>query len=87
MNFVIGFLGGLAVVALLSVGGLCGWNAHKTFIKHTAPVAEKPGDEERRRLREEQQAFRELQNYSTERAYGLIVDDAQRLRGTGGEPT
>lgn len=72
MTFLIGFLGGLSVVALIGVGFTGGWWAHKAFIRHSAPKAEKPGEEERRRLIEEQKAFELLQNYSTERAYGLM---------------
>jgi len=74
MNFVLGFLGALTVVALIAVGGACGWFAHKTFVKHTTPVAERPEEKERQRLRAEQQAFHLLQNYSTERAYGMVSD-------------
>lgn len=72
MNFVLGFLGALTVVALIAIGGACGWYAHKTFVKHTTPIAEKPGEKERQRLKAEQQAFHILQNYSAERAYGMM---------------
>ena len=79
MNFVLGFLGALTVVALIAIGGACGWYAHKTFVKHISPVAEKPGEKERQQLRAQQQAFHVLQNYSTERAYGMVTDpDFQR---------
>jgi hypothetical protein len=74
MNFVLGFLGALTAVALFVVGGLCGWYAHKTFMRHTTHVADKPGEKERRMLKEQQQAFHVLQNYSAERAYGMMTD-------------
>lgn len=82
MNFVIGFLGALTVVALFVGGGIFGWCAHKTFLKHTTPVAEKPGEKEREMLKAQQQAFRVLQNYSTERAYGMVTDP-DFIRGEG----
>ena len=84
MNFLIGFLGGLAVVALLALGCCCGWFAHKTFSRPAAVRAKEPEDAERRRIEEEEQAFGILKNYSMERAYGM-VDDAPRGRGVGGE--
>ena len=37
MSFLIGFMGGLTVVALLALGGACGWAAHKAFAR---PVAQ-----------------------------------------------
>ena len=76
MNFLIGFFGGLAVVALIGAGFAGGWVARGAFARHTAPKAEQPGEAERRKLIEEQQAFNHIQNYSTERAYGMIQDDA-----------
>lgn len=83
MNFLIGFMGGLAVVALLALGGACGWNAHKAFMK---PIIreEKLEDVERRRMEDEEQAFDILKNYSLERAYGMLDDDPRR-RGAGGD--
>ena len=83
MSFLIGFMGGLAVVALLALGGLCGWNAHKAF---TRPVIreENMEDVERRRIEEEEQAFDILKNYSLERAYGMMDDEPRRRTGGGG---
>lgn len=72
MNFLIGFLGGLSVVALIGVGFMGGWFTHRAFVRHTAPKAEQPAEAERRKLIEEQQAFGLLQNYSVERAYGMM---------------
>lgn len=84
MTFLIGFLGGLTVVALLALGGVCGWLAHKTFSRPAAVRAKELEDVERRRLEEGEQAFNILKNYSMERAYGML-DDEPRGRGTGGE--
>ena len=82
MNFVFGFLGALTAVALFAGGGVCGWIAHKAYTRHTAPVAPEPGVKERERLKAEQQAFHVLQNYSAERAYGMITEpDFQKSAG------
>lgn len=71
MAFLYGFLGALALIVLLLGGGIAGWCAHKWYVRHTKPTAQEPGAQERQRLIEQQQAFQQLQNYSTERAYGM----------------
>lgn len=71
MTFLYGFLGGLAVVGLLTVGGVFGWKAHKAFTRYTAPKVAPPGEQELQRLKESQKAFRQLSNYSAEIAYGM----------------
>jgi len=71
MPFVIGFLGGLAVVGLLAAGAVLGWRAHTLFARHTAPKVQSPEDTELEKLKATQQAFRELSNYSMETAYGM----------------
>lgn len=72
--FVYGFLGALMALLLFSAGAVAGWGAHQFYTKNRAPSVETPGEQERRRLMEEQQAFRLLQNYSAERAYGQLSD-------------
>lgn len=84
-EILLGFVGALALITLLSGGGLAGWHLHKTFVKHTSPVAEPPGEKERRRLIEEQQAWNIMQNYSAERAYGMTQDDDAALKQAGGD--
>lgn len=68
MTFLFGFLGGLAVVGLLALGALAGWKAHKAFAR---PKAGAPEKAELDALKAQQQAFRELSNYSMETAYGM----------------
>ena len=72
--FVYGFLGALMALFLYAAGAAAGWLAHRLYVKSKAPFVERPGEQERRRLMEEQQAFRLLQNYSAERAYGQLSD-------------
>lgn len=69
MEYVLyGFAGALAVIALLGLGFFVGWKVHKSSRVITA---EELGEKERRRLIAEQKAFRLLQNYTVERAYGM----------------
>ena len=84
-EILLGFAGALAVIALLATGGVIGWFLHRAFVKHTSPVAEPPHEKERRRLIEEQEAFKILQNYSADRAYGMTRGDDEALRQLGGE--
>lgn len=84
-NILLGFVGALLVVALLTGGALAGWHLHKAFVKHTSPVVEPPEEKERRRLIEEHQAWHTVQNYSAERAYGMTKDDDETLRQLGGD--
>lgn len=63
-----GFAGALAVIALLGLGFFVGWKVHK---RSRVITAQELGDQERRRLIQEQEAFKLLQNYNIERAYGM----------------
>ena len=83
MSFLIGFMGGLTVVALLALGGACGWAAHKAFARPVAQQKETLEEAERRRMEEDEQAFDILKNYSLERAYGML-DEEPRRRAAGG---
>jgi hypothetical protein len=85
IQILLGFVGAMTVIALLFIGGVIGWFLHKAFVKHTSPVAEPPEEKERRRLIEEQDAFKTLQNYNAERAYGMVRDDGDALRQLGGD--
>ena len=74
MELCLGAIGAAAAVALFFAGAALGWRA-RAALPHVS--AKEPGEEELRRLREEQEAFRELQRYSAEVAYGV------RERGDG----
>ena len=69
-TFFMGFLGALLAMGLFGAGGAVGWYLGRRSI----PAAQPPGEEERRRMAEQQQAFHQLQNYSAERAYGLVEE-------------
>lgn len=66
MEFMIGALGAVLVLLLLGAGTLLGWKLRGRS-RQTAPP---PEEEELRRLRAEQEAFRQLTHYSADVAYG-----------------
>ena len=67
MAFLLGLAGGAAAAALLLSGTILGWQLARRQVRSTAEALSEGED---RRLREEQEAFRLLQNYTVERAYG-----------------
>lgn len=67
MTFIIGVAGALTVLTLLGVGFFMGWQQAG---RKAPPAPKAPTEAERHRLREEQEAFHLLQNYTVERAYG-----------------
>lgn len=80
MYFFYGILGGFVVLLLVGLGVLAGVLISK-YLRPRAPEQPEPTaeealerEEERRRLVATQQAFHLLQNYSTERAYGMVTD-------------
>ena len=83
IEILLGFVGALVLLALLFAGAAAGWFAHKTFMKHTTPAAEPLSEKERKKLVDEQNAFRQMQNYSTEQAYGMNIDDYTHRGGDG----
>lgn len=71
--FFYGFFGALVCIGLAALAGLCGWMACAARQRKTAP-GNSAIREDNRQLMQEQAAFRQLQNYSAERAYGLLDD-------------
>jgi len=68
MTFLFGILGCFLSLALFASGFAAGWKLRCRLPDITAdPISER----EKSRLQDEQQAFRTLQNYSAERAYGI----------------
>ena len=66
--FLSGILGCVLGLALFSSGLITGWKLRSRLPDVTAAALP---EREQTQLREEQQAFRTLQNYSVERAYGI----------------
>jgi hypothetical protein len=83
IEILLGFVGALVLLSLMFSGAALGWFAHKTFMEHTAPTPEPLSEKERKNLVEEQKAFRLMQNYSTEQAYGMNNDDYIQRGGDG----
>ena len=71
MEFLLGALGAIVVIALFALGVLVGWKAHKRFAR---PKAEKVSDEDMKLMKAQQEAFRQMQNYTAEMAYGIGSD-------------
>lgn len=70
MSFIYGVLGTLAVLTLVILSAFAGYKLRGKVDHYTVPKAERPGEDELQRMREQQKAFAELQNYSAEMAYG-----------------
>ena len=71
-EFLMGALGAIAVLTLLAGGFLLGWRAAGGKSRNRGADMEKEaGMDERRRMLEEQKAFREMLNYNAETAYGM----------------
>ena len=79
MEFVIGFGGALVCLLLLIGGCVIGWHLKVVDDRHARRVtAEELSEKQKRRLAEEQEAWRELYNYNIETAYDLPVN--QKLK-------
>lgn len=74
MTFILGGAGALTALGLLALGFWLGGRANR------GGNARPPSNGERERLSREQAAFRQLQNYSVERAYGLVDDGEDEER-------
>lgn len=74
MEFLLGFLGALAAVTLLGFGIFMG---RRSLGYPRRTQMREQSEEERRKLMQEQEAFRLLQNYTPERAYGQAEDSGE----------
>lgn len=82
MEMIYGALGALFVVALLALGAFAGWKARGHFY---VAKAERPAAEDVKRMEAAQAAFRQLQNYNADVAYGIGGDAKQELGGSEAE--
>jgi hypothetical protein len=73
MEFLIGAAGAFVILGVFALGSLLGWKAHARFAR-VAPVKE-PEDKELKRLAAQQEAFRKVQSYSVETAYGMTGEE------------
>lgn len=75
MTFLYGAVGAIAVLALVIGGAFAGWKVKSVLDKRPAIKEEKEADEkERKRIKEDMEAFRVLQSYNADIAYGLGGD-------------
>ena len=81
MELLIGAFGAVLVLLLVFAGLVIGWWAASWARERTAVRTAKELDvEERKKLLQGQEAFRMVQNYTPERAYGMY-DDAYQEKG------
>lgn len=76
MEFILGFAGALLAITLFGVGALCGWKLKTADQKRERVItAQELNEKERQMLKEQQEAFNRLQNYTVDDAYGLTRQD------------
>jgi hypothetical protein len=74
MEFVIGFLGALVALALIGAGAVLGWTLHNRFgVAEQKVTAEALTEKQKQHLKEEEEAWAALHNYSPEIAYGMPI--------------
>lgn len=72
MEFVIGFLGALVALALFGAGTLLGWKLNESLTASAQKVtAEVLTEKQKQAVKDEQEAWMALHNYSAEIAYGM----------------
>ena len=70
MQFLIGAAGALLFVGVLVFGVAVGWKAHAKYA--VQKTNEKATEEELKKIKEQDEAFRIMNGYSLEDAYGLV---------------
>ena len=71
--FIYGVLGMLFTLVLFAGGIATGWSLRIRYTKRTAAAVQTElSEQEKRRQREDAQAFGQLANYSPELAYGIV---------------
>lgn len=74
MCLIYGFIGAILALLLFGGGVICGWKCNDKLREKKAVIAEQTlGEEERQRLKQEQDAFRTMLNYNSDMAYGVGV--------------
>ena len=71
MSFLIGILGAFVFIVALGAGFAAGVYAEKQLSSLRKPKPEETPDAVLDKLRQEQEAFSNMQSYTVERAYGL----------------
>lgn len=81
-NVLFGLIGMLLALALLTAGVLFGYKLAE-YKHNTKPVVKEAGEDERRRLIAEQNAFQILMGYNPEMAYGQLAPQDMVYEGGG----
>lgn len=78
MDFLMGVFGALCVVILLVVGLLIGWKLKDYMDKRRVrKTAAELTEKEIREMAAQQEAFRQMQSYTPEIAYGYKLEDME----------
>lgn len=77
MDIVLGMIGALLTVIFLCVAGCAGWWLRGKAEEYRKPAPSSPGEEERKRLIADQEAFRQQMNYNVETAYCMRQLDSE----------
>ena len=76
MEFLIGAVGAVSVMLLFAAGVFTGWKLYEAADKRRVrKTAAELSDKQLQELKEQQEAFRQMQNYSVETAYGYRPDN------------
>ena len=77
MEFLIGAVGAVSVMLLFAAGIFVGWKLRAADEKRRVrKTAAELTEQQVREMKEQQEAFRQMQNYTPEIAYGYKVKDA-----------
>lgn len=72
MEFIIGAIGALVILALLFGGVVIGWKLKAYEVQHTQRVtAETLTESQKKMIRDQQEAWQQIHDYNVETAYGL----------------
>lgn len=74
MSFLYGVLGVIAVQALIAGGFFLGWKVRKNYYKPKTPDMTAIEKQKLEDMKAQQEAWRAMQDYSVETAYGLNTD-------------
>lgn len=78
MDMLYGALGALFVIVLLGLGAMLGWFAHAKVYR-VSP--EKLADDELKKMQATQDAFRQMQSYNADIAYGIGAEAEEEFGG------
>lgn len=83
MDFLFGVIGALVFLLAVGAGFLLGWKLARLVEKWRRPQASEPTESALAQLRQEQEAFSAVQNYTADQAYGIGLPSVENLGEKG----